>query len=175
MCQLLPRAFSILMESKPGLYLYQGSIFTKALSLSRFLQANRLSAVLENALTSIRSAADGITGGLSRPLQSFSASESAFESAPPSGVFSDNAADHEFEIFNDDRWVIQPVGGRVAFKSLKSYGNIFQSAAVVREPALWILHRKSIKTPCTLCSAVAYCCGAVALLRYRCPPWAFPP
>src|ERR1700730_4776302 len=34
--------------------------------------------------------------------------------------------------------------------------------SVARVQALRILHGKRVKSSCTLCSAVAYCCGAVA-------------
>jgi hypothetical protein len=84
------------------LYLYQGSIFTKALSLSRFLHASRLSAALETLSPRSGQPRMGAREVCSGRSSHFSASESAFESAPPSGAFSDNAADHEFEIFNDD-------------------------------------------------------------------------
>jgi len=45
----------------------------------------------------------------------------------------------------------------------------------VDRPPMRICVGKRFKNSCALCSAAAYCCGAVALSRYRCPPWAFPP
>jgi hypothetical protein len=58
-------------------------------------------------------------------------------------------------------WLGLRVSGRAAIP-LKGQHKTFISGPPYREPTMQKLHRKRPKNPCTLCSAIAYCCGAVA-------------
>ena len=77
-------------------------------------------------------------------------------------LFSGNSRDHEIEKVNAASRKKTPVQCQICLKILKIKHKIWITGTVARTQALLILRWKSFKTTCTLCSAVAYCCGAVA-------------
>src|SRR5262244_4652309 len=80
----------------------------------------------------------------------------------PFGVFSDNEGDHESERSSNPVVNFSCAVRKIVCNMLKNFEKFFHIGSAKRLHGLNNLHGKWIKNPCVLCSAVSYCCGAVA-------------